>query len=57
MEYPTTAPPPVTQEELELFEVTQWKGPSDDPEDLNRCTICLEEFEIGEVKLFLVNND
>lgn len=48
LEYPTTAPPPVTQEELELFEVTQWLGPSDDPEDLNRCTICLEEFEIGE---------
>jgi len=48
LEYPTTAPPPVTQEELELFEVTQWKGPSEDPDELNRCTICLEEFEIGE---------
>jgi len=48
LEYPTTAPPPVTQEELEMFQITRWKGSSEDPEDLNRCTICLEDFEFDE---------
>jgi len=48
LEYPTTAPPPVTQEELEMFQITRWKGSSEDPDDLNRCTICLEDFEFDE---------